>query len=117
MAFSSSEMISSMWNHIIVVNSSSEKLENCHSNSMDDCPSVCCYDNDYSNITASTIQNQNLKKKVDKIKYSYLDISLSSNLVSQLKYLWNTSPPNYYLYGNYRDKSYKNLVWIIKSTT
>lgn len=117
MAFSSHEIVPSMWNHFILFNSSGEKLENCHSNSMSDCNSICCYDNNYSILIANTNENQTLKKKVDKIKYSFLDISTSSNLVSQLKYLWNISPPIDYLYDIYKNNLYINLIWIVKSNT
>lgn len=117
MAFSSNEMVHSMWNHNFFITDSNKKIENCHTNSMEDCTSICCYDKDNLNITANSISNKSIKKKIDKIKSSYLDISLSSNLVSELKYLWNISPPIDYLYDIYKNNLYISLIWIVKSNT
>ncbi|MDD3144782.1 MAG: hypothetical protein PHV23_01580 [Candidatus Gracilibacteria bacterium] len=116
MAFSSIEMMSSMGNHSSIVANNNENIKDGNA-STKDCTSICCYDTDYLNAGINVINTQNLKKKIDKIKHCYLDISLGSNPVSELKYIGNTLPPIYYLYENYKDKSYKNLVGIIKSNT
>lgn len=116
MAFSSDEMMSSMWSHNSMVINNDEIIKNWKASTRD-CTSICCYDTDYLNAGINVINTQNLKKKIDKIKHCYLDISIWSNPVSELKYLWNTSPPIYYLYNDDTNNLYVNLVWIIKSTT
>lgn len=110
------EISFSMWNHNMEV----QDIPDCHhsdTNDFDECQSVCCYEKDYT-TNNSLISNfsQNILKKYKTI-ISFFDIWVVDNLVFDWNFVWNISPPNYKILLLVQNKSYINLVWIVKSNT
>ncbi len=110
------EISFSMWNHNMEV----QNIPDCHhsdTNDFDDCQSVCCYEKDYTTNNSLITNNiQNTFKKYKTI-ISFFEIWIIDNLVFDWNFVWNISPPNYKISLLLQNKSYINLIWIVKSNT
>jgi len=98
----------SMWNH----SDMNSQMENCHEESISDCKSICCFD-DNSTVKFSNINFQNNKKEFDKIKYSFIELSFEQSFIYEWNLIWNISPPIWELTIN--SYNYSSLTGIIKS--
>jgi len=100
----------SMWNH----SEMNSQIENCHTESLSDCKSICCFE-DSSSTKFSNISFQNNKKIFNKLKYSFVELSFEQSFIYEWNLIWNTSPPiNEFIIGNL---NYYSLTGIIKSNT
>lgn len=90
-------------------------IMNCHEEESNDKDDICCYDKDYWFSSVSNIQSHDNKKKFDKIKYSFIDISFETFSIYEWNLIWNISPP--YKEESLQKSNYVSLIWIIKSNT
>ena len=90
---------------------------NCHEdlNTVEECVSICCYDDDLVTTSISNFQTQNNKKYSEKIKYTLVELSFSKSLIYEWDLIWNISPPD--IVWITIDYSYTSLTWVIKSNT
>ncbi|MFK7779576.1 MAG: hypothetical protein QM490_00275 [Candidatus Gracilibacteria bacterium] len=101
----------SMGNHV-QMDSLNEKH---HNLSIDDCYSICCIDNDFSNQGISNIQTQNNKKILNKLKYTFIELCFTNSLINEWALIGNISPPDRGII--IQKYNYISLIGIIKSNT
>lgn len=91
------------------------KMQECHSEDLEDCVSICCVDNDFNIQSFSNIISQNNKKDLSKIKYFFYELSFDKSYIYEWNLIGNISPPLDII--DDKKTNYLSLVWIIKSNT
>lgn len=89
-------------------------MPDCHEKTdIKDCKSLCCLNHDIY-ATNYCFSTQNNKKKIDKLKYCFIDLDLYISSLLDFNFIWNISPPwNFKKLKN----EYISLIPWIKSNT